>query len=723
MDVRLPDGTIINNIPEGTTKADLVAKLRGNGMAVPSEWLEAAPAQSTAQQVGGYLLRAGRDIVRAPGLAARYGIEGLGQVAEIVTEPIRQLAVNPMLRAAGLPEAASTGAAGSAFASMLGLPKPETADERVVGDMTRLVAGAGGMAGAAGQVAQTAARPVARAVASSMAGNLPVQLAGAAGAGGAGGAVREVDGGPGEQFLAALAGGVAGGLGAAKAKDAANSVTRTAKNLMMPRADRLVQADGAIEIAAQRSNIDLQALSADVRRSLREEVANALRTGQALDEAALARLIPFRATGTTPTKGMLTQNPATITREQNLMRMGANSDDQSLQGLSQLYNRNTQRLLTNLDDAGARGAPSFAETGRRAIDSMTGTAARARGEIDSLYQAARDSSGRSLPLEGGTFTRRATELLDEALAGGALPKDVQNRLNAIAKGEYPLTVASAEDLKTVIGKLQRGSSDGNARYALGLVRQALDDTPLQGAAPVNPGNLPAVAGTVPPSAQAGEQAILAFNRARSTNRAWMQRVEGNPALQAVVDGVEPDQFIKRFVIGKSASAADVSRLRNELDAKSSQALKQTIVRYLKNEATNRTDDIAKFSNQTYRNALDDIGEDKLAVLFSAEERQLLKDIGDAGKYMQAQPAGSAVNNSNSGALAMARGWELLDKLAGFVPLGGKDIIRGKMTQPIMQRQALDTRNALVRLTKGEKTPVRVNPLLAAVAPAEAGQDK
>lgn len=39
MDVRLPDGTVIKNVPDGTTKADLVAKLKSNGMQVPAEWI------------------------------------------------------------------------------------------------------------------------------------------------------------------------------------------------------------------------------------------------------------------------------------------------------------------------------------------------------------------------------------------------------------------------------------------------------------------------------------------------------------------------------------------------------------------------------------------------------------------------------------------------------------------------------------------------------------
>lgn len=673
-------------------------------------------------EAGSYLRRAGRDVARSPGLMARYGLEGLGRMAEVATEPIRQIAVNPLLRMAGLPEASSTSQAASAFANMIGLPSPQNADERVIGDASRMVAAGGGMMGVARKVAGMT-QGATKATAQALGANPVVQGAGAATAGLAGGSVREAGGGPMEQFVAALVGGVAGGLGAAKATDAARVAGRAAQNLMVPRADRLVQAEGAIEIAAQRSGVDLKALSSDVRRGLREEVANALRTGQPLDEAALARLIPFRATGTTPTVGMLTQNPVTITREQNLMRAAANSDDPALQQLPQLYNRNTQQLLTKLDDAGARGAPSLAESGRSAIDTMAGTAARKKAEIDSLYKAARDSSGRSLPLEGGTFTTAANKALDEANIGSFLPPDIARKMNDIAAGKYPLTVDVAEQLKTSIGNIQRGSTDGNVRRALGIVRQALDEAPLQNSAPVNPGNLPAVSGTVPQSTQAGEQSILAFNKARAANRKWMQRVEGNPALKAVADGVEPDQFVQKFVIGKGATAKDVAKLRSELDGASAQALKQTLVRYLKSKATNRTDDITKFSNQSFRNAMDDIGEDKLAVLFTAEERQLLKDIGDAGKYMQAQPAGSAVNNSNSGALLMARGWELLDKMAGWVPVVGKDIIRGKITQPMMQRQSLDTRNALVRAAQIQRTPVRVNPLLAAVMPAEAREDQ
>jgi hypothetical protein len=665
-----------------------------------------------------------RDIPRQVGLTARYGLEGLGQAAEIVTEPLRRIVVNPLLGALGQAPAASTGLAASSLADTLGLPSPANADERVVGDAARLLASGGGMMGAARGVAG-ATQGLTSAVSSQMAAQPVIQSAGAVGAGLAGGSVREAGGGPIEQFAAALAGGIAGGVGAAKTADLAKRGAAAVKSAMVPRADRITQADGVIELAAQRSGIDWQSLAPDVRNTLRGEVADALSTGRPLDAKALQRLMVFRSTGTTPTVGMLTQNPVAITREKNLAKMAANLGDENLQKLPMLENQNTARLLQNLDEAGAANAPSLPETGKRAIDALSGNIARTKGDINTLYTAARDSSGKSLPLEGGTFTRRAGELLDAENVGSFLPPDIRNKLNAIAQGTpgFEFNVASAEQLKTSIGNLQRGSSDGNVRRALGLVRQALDEAPLQNSARVNPGNLPAVPGTVPESLQAGEQAILAFNKARSANRAFIQRLESNPALQAVADGVEPDQFIQRYVLSKSASAKDVRALKDELNPESVQSLRQSLVAYLKGKATSDTDDIARFNNQTYRNALRDIGDDKLAALFTPQERQMLRDVGETGKYMQAQPAGSAVNNSNSGALLAARGLELLDKIAGFVPLGGREIIRGKITQPLIQRSVMNPQNALLEAAKIPKTPVRVNPLLAAVAPVEARENE
>lgn len=666
----------------------------------------------TSQKAGGAI----RDIPRQIGLTARYGVEGLGNLANVVTEPIRA-ALNPALRAVGAEGIKqSTGEAATSLADAMGLPSPQTANERVVGDAARTVASAGGMIGGASRLATQAAPGLVRTVSAQMAAKPAIQAVGAATAGAAGGSVREVGGGPWEQFAAALAGGVLGGVGADKLAGAANAAGRAARSAFTPKAQELARADQTINLTLQRSGIDWAEVPERIKQAMRADVAQALNSGQQLNADALRRLLVFRRTETTPTVGQLTQDPGQITREMNLAKTGANSTDPSLQRLPQLQNQNVQTLLRNLDEAGAARAGTASETAMRGINALDSLAARETASTSALYRGARDTQGRSLPLEGGTFTRMANELLDEANVGSFLPADIAKKMNAIARGEYPLTVDVAEQLKTSIGNIQRNSADGNVRRALGIVRQALDEAPLQNSARVNPGNLPAAPGMVPPSVQAGQESIDAFNAARASHRAWMERVEGNPALRAVVEGIEPDQFMQRFVIGKQASAADVRALRSELPQETAAAMRDYLVRYLRDAATNGTDDIAKFSNAAYRKAFNDL-QDKLPAFFNREEIQRLRDIGDAAKYMQAQPTGSAVNNSNSGALLLGRGVDILQTIAQRAPLGLKDTLTGTI-QGIQQRQVMAPKNALMLPQPAQPGGLVVNPLLAGSVVAE-----
>ena len=99
----------------------------------------------------------GRELVRQAGLTARHGLEGLGQAAEIVTEPVRHLVTDPAARALGLPEGRPMGKVAEGAADAMGLPRPVGETERVVGDAARFMAGGAGMAGAAGRVARMAA--------------------------------------------------------------------------------------------------------------------------------------------------------------------------------------------------------------------------------------------------------------------------------------------------------------------------------------------------------------------------------------------------------------------------------------------------------------------------------------------------------------------------------------------------------------------------------------
>ena len=652
---------------------------------------EQAPAQEAAppQQKRGMVQELGRQV----GLTARYGLEGLGQAAEVFTEPVAGL-----MRGAGVP-VKSTGQQVSGLADAMGLPQPENATERVVGDMSRFVAGAGGMAGAArGAAGAMQAGPLQKAV-QAMAEAPGLQMAGAAGAGLGTGLARESDGGAGVQLAAGLAGGVAAGAGLNGLVQGARAGLNSAHALMPIRANK---AEQQIAQALQRAGVDWEDVPNHIRQGLQADVQDALRTGKGLDGDALARLMEFRTVGATPTRGTLSLDPGQITREQNLARTGANSTDPALHGLSEVQHSNNQALIDSLNRMGAGTADDAVTAGEKLMGTLQRGMDTERGSVNALYAQARDSQGRSFPLDGHSFTTTASRLLDDNLLGGALPQGVQTHLNRIAQGEVPFTVDYAEQLKTAIGKLQRSTHDGQTRMALGLVRQALDDTPVMGLGNAGPAaGARAVGGNqmYAGGAEMGEQAVDAFNRARLANAKLMKRIERLPGLKAVYEGsATPDDFIQHHVISRSAKAADVNTLATELQRTDPAALdvvRSSIAQHLKTAAMGAaSDEVGKFSASGYNRAMIALGPRKLQAFFTKEEIAQLKAVGKVAQYTTAQPAGSAVNNSNTGAMLAGHGLDFLDRLAGKVPMVG-DIVQGAV-RGRQQAQALDVGAALTR---------------------------
>lgn len=626
---------------------------------------------------------------RQVGLTARHGLEGLGQAAEIVTEPVRQLVTDPAARALGAQsQGMPLSKLAQGFADKIGLPAPENAQERVVGDAARFMAGSAGIAGASNKVAH-AVTPVAQqvmgqatsqvvkgplqAAAEAVAANPGAQIAGGAGAGAASGATREAGGDGLAQGVAGLAGGLAGSM-AASMLARGPSLARSVQN-----------ADPQIEQSLRRAGVEWQDLPDGVRSSLRAEAQRALKGGAELDGDALARLAEFRQVGATPTRGTLSLDPVQITREQNLARMGANSSDAGLHGLARVQNENNRALIEGLNRLGANAQTDAHASGEQVMKALRRGLDAEKAGVNTLYSQARDSAGRSMRLDGHAFTTQASRLLDDGLLGGALPSSVEQHLNRIAKGEVPFTVDYAEQLKTAMAKLQRASSDGQTRMALSAVRQALDDTPLMADAGL----------------EAGQEAVAAFNRARLANRSMMQRIERIPGLSAVYEGkATPDDFVRKYVISRNAKVLHTRRLADELranDPQAFEAVRASLAQHLKQSAIgSASDETGRFSASGYNRALMALGPRKLSQFFDANEVAQLKAVGKVAQYTTAQPAGSAVNNSNSGNVLMGRGLDLLDRLSAKVPLLGLGPTVSGATREVQQRQAQQIAQALAR---------------------------
>lgn len=678
-------------------------------------------------------VEAGKEINSIPrqiGLAARYGVEGIANTAQIATEPLRYL-TDRLTGQTG--KTLPLGALASRGLDALGLPSPQTADERTVGDATRLLAGGGGLAAAAGAPLQ-----VGRAVLSSgarelpgMAGraaellssSLPQQFGSAIGAGLAGGASREAGGSPLMQGGAALVGGVAAGMVPGAAGYGINA-GKNFVNSFRPGQQQVIQQriDQTINVTLQSQGIDPATITPAMRSALREQVQRAMNTGGDLNPQALSRLADYTRLGMTPTRARLTLDPFDVTQEQNASRLAAATGARDAR-LPQIAQENNARLLSTIDDmGGARPADPYGQG-----NAVAGTI-RAQDEalnttVSGLYRQARDTSGRSAPLDGAAFTARASQALDEGLLGGALPPTVEAHLNRIARGEVPFTVDYAEQLKTAIGNLQRATNDGQTRMALGVVRRALDDTPLRPAPQVNPGNLPAVPGTVPPSPSVvGQQSIDAFNQARQAARQRFQWQESSPVIGRALEGANADTFIQQNIISKAAGFDDVAQAAQTINAnpQAREAVRTAIVQHLKDSAIGKggTTETGNVSGRGLTAALKDIGDRKLGMFFAPEEVETLKAMARTGSFEVFQPRGSAVNNSNTaaGIGGLLQGLSKYVKpVANKLPFGEVAISKplDNLTVSVLQRQAEDLTGGL--LMQRPRPPFAQGLLLPAAA--------
>lgn len=654
-----------------------------------------APAPTQEKPFGQQMNEFVSDVPRVLGRTARAGLQGVGGILDFAATPFR----------AGLnaiPGVNIQPGSGRVIADALNLPKPRPGAEAAVDSAAEMMAGAALPIAAAGSLAKNTSG-VTQSVAKLMAANPAQQFASAGTAGAAGGYVRETGGDSTSQFIASLAGGLAAPYAMGKAQQAIAALKAAPATQ--------AQIDIQINTALQQSGMVLGDLPASIQAGIRQDVAQALKTTGNLNPDAVRRLADYRLVGATPSAAGLSLDPAIVTRQKNLAKLGINSKDGAAQELGQMANQNNSRLISGVNNLGAGAAGTPYSGGQRIMGALEQRNELAKGLIGQKYDAARATGGRSAGLDPYAFTQKANNLLDDALLGGKLPGDVRNLLNSAASGKMPLTVDVAEQFKTRIGDLQRSTIDMAERKALGLVRQALDDAPLM------------------PGQQLGQQSIDAFNKARQINRAWMGIVDKTPALKAVRDGIEPDKFVQQFITGGGgkANVADVKALHSSIKSNpdAMQAVKEQITGHLKTKALNgAADEVGALSQSAYNKALNQIGDDKLRLFFNKSEIDQMKAIGRVASYEQFQPVGSAVNNSNTAGTLMAN---ILDRIAGSTVLS-KIPFGNALQQPaqnvvvgMQSRRALNVPNALTAPRIAQ--PRQGNRLMVSPALFATGEDR
>jgi len=324
------------------------------------------------------------------------------------------------------------------------------------------------------------------------------------------------------------------------------------------------------------------------------------------------------------TEGQATQNPGALSFEMNergkypaLSERFSQQDAKLKSAVDRLHERATQNEVGgSMYDHGVRQINEY-----QAIDNARNL------DINQKYKALKDAAGGSFPIDAPQFVQNARNLLDENLKTEYLPESFKNDLEKFASGQ-PLTFQKFEALRTNLAADMRKADragDGNTKYALSLVRQALEDLPLL---------------------QEAQGLKSIADQARSAAKERFDALAADPAYDAAVNGAPPDTFMEKHVFSKTAPVSQVRLMRDTFGEGSTGALnvESALINHLREKGG--LVEKSNVNQATYNKNFKAL-EEKLKAGAKPETVEDLRVLGDVLYKTKAQPTGSFVNNSNT----------------------------------------------------------------------------
>lgn len=356
------------------------------------------------------------------------------------------------------------------------------------------------------------------------------------------------------------------------------------------------------------------------------------------------------------TEGQATGDIVKLSNEQN--RRGKDPS------LAQRFNEQNGQLVENLGLIREKAAPDVygtktIENSQGIIDAYKSMDSAKTSDISKAYKKLEDANGGQFPVDGVKLATNAEAMLGKKLKSEFLPPSIKSQLERFKSGErmtFEQFEAMRTNLAAEIRKAER-SGDGNAAQASSIVRQALEDLPMQGSA----------AAALKPLADS----------ARSLAKQRFDMLKKDPAYKAAVDDIVPaDKYIDKFVINGVNKNINTMVQNLGKDSPAHQHMAAGTVNWLKDKA-GIVDETGNFSQAGYNKALKKLDDVKnLQEIFNPDAASQLKTLGNVARYTQAQPRGAFVNNSNTLVGAMA------DKAAYAMEQGANIVGGGKMGIPI-----------------------------------------
>lgn len=593
---------------------------------------------------------------------AKGGKDPIDGAAQFLQRILPDGVVNAVNKAADF-----VGGEGTFAGDVLGIkgmtPNQMTADIRGSNaeyEAARSAAGQSGFDGArfTGNVLSPVNAAVGRVVPMGRAGDSLKMLSGkGAIAGAAGAATQPVmsDNFAGEKAGQIGIGAVTGGVITPAISKAAESVARLVRSTMKNGTISKTPEGIAYEIKASlaRDDIDAGQIPKQVMDKLTAEVQHAMQSGQEINAPALLRKLDFERVGVQPTLGQLTRDPTQYTKELNL---------RGIQGVGEpIANRlnEQQGQIASRFRQGTAGAQNPYEAGRGLIETLQARDKEMTGGVRAAYKAFKDSTGKELEVPLTGLAQDYSKTLRDF--GATIPGSVRSQFEELGlTGGKQLKLLSIDDAENLIKTINKNYNPADKAQATALnelrghVQKAILEVTGDGA---------------------GAEAATLASLARDTAKKRFSAIDSTPALKAAINAAEPDDFVKKYVI--NGKVREINALADIAGPEGQQVMRQQMLKYLEGKAfgANMAGD-GSASQARFNQELNSIGKNKLTALLGQETTDDLFAVGRVMAYIQQRPAGSAVNESNTGA-AVAN---LLSKIGGTVK--GAPYINDFIVKPI-----------------------------------------
>lgn len=435
----------------------------------------------------------------------------------------------------------------------------------------------------------------------------------------------------------------------------------------------------AINDALQETGQSISDLRPQALLELHNDVKKALSSGEQLDVAALLRKKDFESLNMQPLLGQITRDPMQFAQELNLRGLAGVGDP-----IAARLNSQALALKNGVGQYAGEAAESF-KAGEQISTSLKGIDDAMRQRVTGLYQAARNDAGKDLDVPLTGLAQDYADVLNRF--ADKVPGGVRNQFEALGlqngTQQKVFTIEHADKLLKVIN--DHVGADKATNTALGELRNAVKNAVLS----ADPSG-----GPFKPAVDAAAQRFRLH--------------EAIPSLEAAANGTTAaDDFVKRFVInGKVNDVRGMGKLLASVDKDAYNQARSQLGADLQRAAfgENMAGDKG-FAQERFNKRLRELGTDKLAAFFSPEEIATLKTLGRVGSYITSQPAGSAVNNSNTASAL----FNLATKLPGGGMLGNVASGINAVTRSV--KNATTAKNALaaeVPVSAADLTPQQAN---------------